>query len=92
MKKCFPDATKIYMCPITVSCNECTYVQNHININDDKIDPPADSDETFSSSYFLKEPNETVESIEARLKDINMERIQDKGEKSLTKNKMTRTS
>ena len=37
MKKFFPDATKIYMCPITVSCNECTYVKNHININDDKI-------------------------------------------------------
>ena len=30
----------------------------------------------------MKEPNETVEIIEARLKDINMERIQDKGEKT----------
>ena len=30
----------------------------------------------------MKEPNETVESIEARLKAINMERIQDKGEKN----------
>ena len=49
-----------------------------ININDDKIDPLVDYDETLSSSYFLKEPNETVESIEARLKEINMERIQDK--------------
>ena len=29
----------------------------------------------------MKEPNESVESIEARLKDINMERIQDKEEK-----------
>ena len=37
MKKCFPDATKIYMCPKTVTCNKCTYVQRHIN--DDKIDP-----------------------------------------------------
>ena len=92
MKKCFPDATKIYMCPITVSCNECTYVKKHININDDKIDPLADSDKTFSSSYFMKEPNEKVESIEARSKDINMERIQDKEEKPLPKNKMTRTS
>ena len=79
MKKCFPDATKIYMYPKTVSCNKCTYVQKHIN--DDKIDPLADYDENFSSSYFLKEPNETVESIEARLKDINMDRIQDKGER-----------
>ena len=56
------------MCPKTLTCNECTYVQNHININDYKIDPPADSDETFSSSYLLKEPNETVESIEASFK------------------------
>ena len=42
-KNYFPDATQIYMCPITVSCNECTYVQKHINENDEKIDPPADS-------------------------------------------------
>ena len=54
MKKCIPDATTIYMCLITVSCNECSYVQKHINENDDKIDPPADSDENFSSSYFMK--------------------------------------
>ena len=44
MKKVFPGATKIYMCPITVSCNECTYVQKHINKNDDKINPPEDSE------------------------------------------------
>ena len=81
MKNCFPDATQIYMCQITVSCNECTYVQKHINENDEKIDPPADSEQTFSSSYLMKEFNETVESIEARLNEINMERIQDKGEK-----------
>ena len=68
------------MCPITVSWNECTYVQNHINENDDKIDPPEDSDKTFSSSYFMKKSNKTVESIEARLKDIKMDRIQYKGE------------
>ena len=47
--------------------------------------PPTDFDETFSSSYFLKEPNETVKSIVARLEDINTERIQDKGEKKLPK-------
>ena len=78
MRKCFPDATEIYVCAKTVSCNKCTYVQKHIN--DDVFDPPADSDETFSTSYFLKEPNETVESIVTRLEDINTERIQDKGE------------
>ena len=48
------------MCPTTVLCKECTYVQKHINENDEKIDPPADSEQNFSSSYFMKEPNETV--------------------------------
>ena len=85
MKKCFPDATKLYMCPKTVSCNKCTYVQKHIN--DDVFDPLADSDETFASSYFLKEPNETVESIVARLEGINTERIQDKREKITSQKK-----
>ena len=47
-----------------------------------KIDPPAVSEQTFSSSYFMEKPNETVESIKARLNEINMERIQDKGEKN----------
>ena len=28
----------------------------------------------------MKEPNHTVESIEARINEINMERVQDKGE------------
>ena len=79
MKKCFPDATKIYVCPKTVSCNKCTYVQKHIN--DDVFDPLVDSDKNFSSSYLLKEPKETMESIVARLEDINKESIQDIGEK-----------
>ena len=35
MKNCFPDAIQIYMCPITVLCKECTYVQKHINENDE---------------------------------------------------------
>ena len=83
MKKCFPDATKIYVCARTVSCDKCTYVQKHIN--DDVFDPLADSNETFSSSHLLKEPYETVEIIVARLEDINMERIQDKGENRFPK-------
>ena len=32
------------------------------------------------SSYFMKEPKHTVEIIEVRLNEINMERIQNKGE------------
>ena len=31
IKNDFLDATQIYMCPKTVSCKECTYVQKHIN-------------------------------------------------------------
>ena len=54
LKKYFPDTTKIYVCAKNLSCNKCTYVQKHIN--DDVFDPPADSGDTFSSSYFLKEP------------------------------------
>ena len=47
----------------------------------EKIDPPADTEQTFYSSYFIKEPNYKAESIEVRLNEINMERIQGKGEK-----------
>ena len=36
---------------------------------------------------FHEKPNHTVESIEERLNEINMERIQDKEEKSLPKKK-----
>ena len=64
IKNCFPDANKINMCQKTVSCKECTYVQKHMNENDDKIDPLADSEQTFLSSYFMKEPNHTEENIE----------------------------
>ena len=42
-KNCFRDANQINMRPKTVSCKECTYVQKHINENDEKIDgEPAD--------------------------------------------------
>ena len=77
----FPDANQINKCPKTVSCKECTNVQKDINENDEKIDTQADSEQTFFSSYFMKELNHTVESIELRFNEINMERIQDKGEK-----------
>ena len=79
MNNSFPDENKINMFPKTVSCKECTYVQKHINEYDEKIDPPEDCEQIFQSSYFMTEPNYTVESIELRLIEINMERIQDKG-------------
>ena len=63
MKNRFPDANQINKYPKTISCKECTYVQKYKNENDEKIDPPADSEQTFFSSYFMKEPNHTVESI-----------------------------
>ena len=49
MKNCFPDTNQINMCPKTVSCKECTYVQKDINENDEKIDPPADSEQNLLS-------------------------------------------
>ena len=65
LKKYFPDATEVYKCPKTVSCNECSYVPRHKH--DDIFDPPTHNEETVSSSYFLKEPIETVKSIVIRL-------------------------
>ena len=35
------------MCPITVSCNECTYVQKNKNANAKKVDPPVYYEQTF---------------------------------------------
>ena len=72
LNKCFPDATEVSKCPKTVSCNECSYVTRHKH--DDIFDPPTDNEQTFSSSYFLKEPIETVGSIVIRLEEINTER------------------
>ena len=72
MMNCFPGANQIKKCPKTVSCKECTYVQKDINENDEKIDPPEYSEQTLFLSYFMKEPNHTVESIEVRLNEINL--------------------
>ena len=92
MKNCFPGANQIKKCPRTVSCKKCTYVQKYKNGKDEMIDPPAYTEQTFYSSYFIKEPNYTVESIEVRLNEINTKRLKNKREKWLLKNKMTRTS
>ena len=54
MNNCFTDANQINKCPKTVSCKEFTYLQKDINENDEKIDPPADTGQTFFSSYLLK--------------------------------------
>ena len=52
MKNCFPDANQINKFPKTVPCKKCTYVQKYMNENDEKIDPPADS-EKLSSHHIL---------------------------------------
>ena len=79
MKNCYPGANLIKKCPKTVLCKECTYVQKDKNGKDDKIDSPEDTEYTFFSSYFIQNPNYTVESIEVRLNKINLERLQNIG-------------
>ena len=49
MKNCFPCANQIKKCPKTVPYKECTYVQKDQNGKDEKIDPPADTEQTFFS-------------------------------------------
>ena len=85
IKNCFPGANQIKKYPKTVSCKECTYVQKDKNGNYEDIDPPADTAQTFYTSYFIDKPNHTVESIELRLNEINMKRLQNKGEKVTSK-------
>ena len=49
MRNCFPGANQIKKCPKTVSCKECTYDQKDKNGKDEKIDHPADTEQTFFS-------------------------------------------
>ena len=67
--------------PKTVLCKECSYVQRDINENDEEINSTEDNDPTFLSSHFLEKPVFTVENIEERLNEMNLERVQSKGEK-----------
>ena len=48
-----------------------------MNEHEDIFDPQTVTEKTFSSSYFLKEPIETVESIVIQLEEINTERIKE---------------
>ena len=49
-----------------------------INGKDERVDPTEDIEQTFFSSYFIETPVFNVESIEARLNEINLERVQKK--------------
>ena len=64
-----------------VLCNDCTYVQKDINKSDENFDSTQDNEPNFSSSYFHEEPIVNVESIEERLRVINLHRVQKKGGK-----------
>ena len=75
IKNCFPDEKPIKKFQKTVSCKECTCVQKDINGNNEKNDSTEDIEHTFFSSYFLEKPVFTVESIEERLNEINLERV-----------------
>ena len=59
---------------------KCTYVQKERNEIEGNIDPPLDNYPTFSSSYFHKKHRVNVETIEERLKEMNLHRVQKKGE------------
>ena len=76
MKNFFPDAKLIKKFPKTVLCKECTCFQKDINENDEKIDSTEDNEPTFLSSYFLEKPVFTVETIEERLNEMKLDRIQ----------------
>ena len=80
MKTCFHDANQIKKCPKTVLCKECTYFQKDINESDENFDSTQDNEPTFSSSFFHEGPIVNVETIEELLKEMNLRRIQKKGE------------
>ena len=86
MKTCFPDAKQIKKCQNNVLCKECTYVQKDINENDEKIYSTEDNKPTFLSSYFLEESVFTVENIEERLNEMNLDRVQKKEKNCHLKN------
>ena len=57
MKNCFPGANQTKKRPKTVSCKECTCLQKYKNGKDEKIDPPADTEQNFFSSYLETSPS-----------------------------------
>ena len=61
--------------PKNVLCKECTYVQKDINENDENFDSTEDNEPTFSSSLFYEVHVVDVETIEERLKEMNLHRV-----------------
>ena len=56
-------------------CNEYTYVEKDINKSDENFDSTQDNKPTFSSSYYYEGNIVHVETIEERLKEINLHRV-----------------
>ena len=67
-----------YFFPKTVLCKECTYVQKDINESDENFDSTKYNEPTFSSSFFEDGPVFTVETIEERLNEMNLDMVQKK--------------
>ena len=57
---------------------KCTYVQNDRNQIDESFYFPPDNKYTFSASYFHEEYIVDVETIEERIKSMNLHRVQKK--------------
>ena len=75
VKTCFLDEKQIIKCPKTTLYKECTYVKKYRNEGDENFDYPPDNEPTFSSPYFHEEPIVNVETIEERLREINLHRL-----------------
>ena len=58
---------------------KCTYVQNVINGNDEKMDFSEDIEHTYVSTYFVEKTVFTVEIFEETLNESNLERVQNEG-------------
>ena len=77
---CFPDAKQVKQYPKTILCKECTYVQIDQNESEDNFDSPPDNEPTFNQFCFQEGYVFDVETIEERLRDMNVHSVYKKGE------------
>ena len=73
----------------TVLCKECTYVQKDINERDKNFYSTQDNDASFSILFFHEGPIVNVETIEERLKEMNLHMVKKK-ETNFHLNNMTK--
>ena len=62
-----------------IVCKECTYVQKYRNKVYENFDSPPDNKHNFSASYVHEEPIVDKETIEDKLKAMNLYRVKNKG-------------